>query len=80
MSHDNDFGLRTVFGPDGSMHVEQTVGSMRYDLVTGQTSYVVGSPEGPHTVIRPDGTTAFEQHIAGSGMRYSSDRGLESLF
>lgn len=33
--------IRNVLKPDGTMHIEQQVGNMRYDLTTGQVDTVV---------------------------------------
>ena len=33
--------IRNVLKPDGTAHIEQQVGNMRYDLTTGQVDMVV---------------------------------------
>ena len=33
--------IRNVLKPDGTAHIEQQVGNMRYDLTTGQVDTVV---------------------------------------
>ena len=33
--------IRNVLKPDGTTHIEQQVGNMRYDLTTGQVDTVV---------------------------------------
>ncbi len=70
--------LRNVFGPDGTMHTEQTVGNMRINLNTGTASYTLGSTKvgslgRMQTVVRPDGSIGNEQTIGN--MRYNFDTG-----
>ena len=72
-----DGSYRTVLGPDG-LHMEQELGSMRWDLMTGETSTVLGpSGDGLRTVTRPDGRTVLEQQVGT--MRFSPDRGIETI-
>ncbi len=76
--------LRNVFGSDGTMHTEQTIGNMRYDLTTGAASYTLGSGRvgslgRMQTVVRPDGSIGNEQTIGN--MRYNLDTGsIDYLF
>lgn len=69
--------IRTVLGPDG-MHMEQEFGSLRWDVLTGETSTVIGEPgDGLRVVTRPDGTSVTEQQVGN--MRFSPDRGVETI-
>ncbi len=65
--------LRNVFGSDGTMHTELTVGNMRQDLTTGSISYTFGSTGNTQSVLRPDGTLGCEQTIGN--MRYDFSSG-----
>lgn len=65
-------GMRTVVMPDGSMHVERTVGNLRIDLTTGEQSVVIGAPNTNMTqVIRPNGSVAMETTFGN--LRTSTD-------
>lgn len=58
--------------PDGSMHVERTVGNLRIDLTTGEQSVVIGAPNTNMTqVIRPNGSVAMETTFGN--LRTSTD-------
>lgn len=73
-----DDPIRTVLGPDG-MHMEQEFGSLRWDVLTGETSTVIGEPgDGLRVVTRPDGTSVTGQQVGN--MRFSPDRGVETIF
>ena len=72
-----DNPIRTVIGPDG-MHMEQEFGGMRWDLTTGEASFVIGAPgDGTRMVTRPDGTSVTEQQVGP--IRFSPDRGTETI-
>lgn len=72
-----DNRIRTVLGPDGT-HMEQELGTMRWNLTTGEMSTIIGNPRSSlRTVVRPDGTTALENQIGS--LRFSSDNGAETL-
>lgn len=68
-----DTGLRNVIKPDGSMHLEQQIGTMRFDLATGQMTQLLPSAGTMQSVIRPDGSCGLEQTV--SNMRISLDKG-----
>lgn len=36
--------IRNVLKPDGTVHIEQQVGNMRYDLTTGNIRQNLGKP------------------------------------
>lgn len=72
------FGLRNVFGADGSVHQEQQVGSMRLDLTNGRLSQVMGEPGGIQTVVGPDGSTHLEQVIGTMRINLTSG-GVDTL-
>ena len=66
-------GLRNVIRPDGSVHLEHQVGTMRFDLADGSMTQVLPSAGGLQTVIRPDGSCGMEQTLGN--MRLNLDRG-----
>ena len=71
--------MRWVMKPDGQIHMEQDLGAMRVDLTTGETSTVIGNPNGLHTVWRHDGSTAMEWSMGK--LRFSSDQGgFDTIF
>ena len=73
-----DDPIRTVLGADG-IHMEQEFGSLRWDVSTGETSTIVGAPgDGMRVVTRPGGSSVTEQQLGN--MRYSPDRGIETIF
>ena len=73
-----DSPIRTVLGPDG-MHMEQELGTMRWDVMTGEMSTVFGAPgDGLRMVMRPNGETVTEQQVGN--VRFSPDRGTETIF
>lgn len=55
--------MRYVMKPDGSLHIESEVGSMRFDLTDGTTSTVMGNgvtSNGMHSVFGQDGSVSTE--------------------
>ena len=71
--------MRWLMKADGQMHIEQDLGRMRVDLTTGETSTVIGNPDGPHAVWRQDGSTAMEWRLGK--LRFSSDQsGFDTIF
>lgn len=68
-----DTGFRNVIKPDGSMHLEQQIGTMRFDLATGQMTQLVPSAGTMQNVIRPDGSCGLEQTVGN--MRINLDKG-----
>ena len=51
--------IGNVLKPDGTVHIEQQVGNMRYDLTTGQVETVVPGGGTTNLVFGADG----RQHI-----------------
>ncbi len=68
-----DTGFRSVIRPDGTVHFEQQVGNMRFDLSDGSMTQVLGSFGDMQSVVRPNGSIGLEQ-TAGN-MRFSLDQG-----
>lgn len=52
--------IRNVLKPDGTAHIEQQVGNMRYDLTTGQVDTVVPGAGDPNLVFGADGRPHVE--------------------
>ncbi len=52
--------IRNVLKPDGTVHIEQQVGNMRYDLTTGQVDTVVPGAGDPNLVFGADGRPHVE--------------------
>ena len=52
--------IRNVLKPDGTVHIEQQVGNMRYDLTTGQVDTVVPGADDPNLVFGADGPPHVE--------------------
>lgn len=64
--------MRYVMKPDGSMHMESDVGTMRFDLTNGSMSTVLGNgvtSNGMHSVFGQDGSVGTERR-SGS-MRFT---------
>ena len=55
--------LRNVFSQDGSIHLEQQIGTLRTDLTTGESSTVLGQPGSVQTVIGQNGQTHVEKQV-----------------
>lgn len=74
-----DTGFRSVIGSDGATHLEHQIGTMRFDLATGQMTQVLPSPGGIHiqSVIRPNGSFGLEQTVGN--MRFNIDQGSYDL-
>lgn len=72
-----DTGFRSVIGSDGAMHLEHQVGTMRFDLASGQMTQVLPSPSGMRSVIRPNGSFGLEQTIGN--MRFNIEQGNYDL-
>lgn len=51
--------IRNVLKPDGTVHIEQQVANMRYDLTTGQVETVVPGAGATNLVFGADG----RQHV-----------------
>lgn len=47
--------IGNVLKPDGTVHIEQQVGNMRYDLTTGQVETVVPAAGATNLVFGADG-------------------------
>ena len=47
--------IRNVLKPDGTAHIEQQAGNMRYDLTTGQVETVVPAAGATNLVFGADG-------------------------
>lgn len=47
--------IGNVLEPDGTVHIEQQVGNMRYDLTTGQVETVVPAAGATNLVFGADG-------------------------
>lgn len=47
--------IRNVLKPDGTVHIEQQVANMRYDLTTGQVETVVPGAGATNLVFGADG-------------------------
>lgn len=55
--------MRYVMKPDGSMHMESDVGTMRFDLTDGSVSNLLGNgvtSNGMHSVFGQDGSASTE--------------------
>lgn len=55
--------MRYVMKPDGSMHMESDVGTMRFDLTDGSVSTVLGNgvtSNGIHSVFSQDSSASTE--------------------
>ena len=72
-----DTGFRSVIGSDGAMHLEHQVGTMRFDLASGQMTQVLPSPSCMRSVIRPNGSFGLEQTIGT--MRFNIEQGNYDL-
>lgn len=72
-----DTGFRSVIGSDGATHLEHQVGTMRFDLATGQMTQVLPLPSGMRSVIRPDGSFGLEQTVGN--MRFNIEQGNYDL-
>lgn len=66
------FRFRNVLKPDGRIHMEQEIGSMRFDLTDGALTQKVGRSDPIQPVIRPDGSYGMEQTVGT--MRFNLDR------
>lgn len=73
------FSFRNVFKSDGSVHQEQRVGNMRFDLTTGKTSTVFGKSGGIQTVIGPDGQTHIEHQMGNTRFDITNGK-MDHLF
>ncbi|HJA29784.1 MAG TPA: hypothetical protein IAA15_09510 [Candidatus Olsenella pullicola] len=72
-----DTGFRSVIGSDGAMHLEHQVGTIRFDLASGQMTQVLPSPSGMRSVIRSNGSFGLEQTIGN--MRFNIEQGSYDL-
>ena len=72
-----DTGFRSVIGSDGAMHLEHQVGTIRFDLASGQMTQVLPSPSGMRSVIRSNGSFGLEQTVGN--MRFNIDQGSYDL-
>ena len=71
-------GFRSVIGSDGSMHLENQVGSLRYDLSDGSVDQILSSSGGFTSVIKNNGSVNLE-HTIGN-MRFTLGKsGFEQL-
>ena len=52
--------IGNVLKPDGTMHIEQQVGNMRYDLTAGQVETVVPGAGATNLVFGADGRPHVE--------------------
>lgn len=70
--------IRNVLKPDGTVHIEQQVANMRYDLTTGQVETVVPGAGATNLVFGADG----RQHVeltTGSIRRNLGRPGFDTL-
>lgn len=71
--------FRNVMRSDGSMHLEQQMGTMRFDLSNGGMTQILSSVGNIQTVVRPDGSCGTEQTFGN--LRFNLDRGeFDQLF
>lgn len=70
--HGNN-GFQTVMGSDGRIHMEQRIGNMRVDLMTGKRAWELNRSGGMQTVMHDDGRLGMEQQIGN--MRVDTMRG-----
>lgn len=52
--------IRNVLKPDGTVHIEQQVGNMRYDLTTGQVETEVPGAGATNLIFGVDGRLHVE--------------------
>ena len=57
--------IGNVLKPDGTVHIEQQVGNMRYDLTTGQVDTVVPGAGATNPVFGADGRPRAEPTTGG---------------
>lgn len=70
--------IRNVLRPDGTVHIEQQVGNMRYDLTTGQVETVVPGAGATNLVLGADGRQHVE--LATGNIRQNLGRpGFDTL-
>lgn len=66
--------IRSVYGADGRLHIENENGNIRFDSTTGQFTRLLGKPgTSGRLVQRPDGSIGFEKRFGN--FRYSADNG-----
>lgn len=56
-------GIQTVMGSDGRIHMEQRIGNMRVDMMTGKRTWELNHAGGMQTVMHDDGRIGLEQRI-----------------
>ena len=56
-------GFRSVIGSDGSMHLENQVGSLRYNLSNGSVDQILASSGNLTSVIKNNGSVDLEHTI-----------------
>lgn len=70
--------IGNVLKPDGTVHIEQQVGNMRYDLTTGQVETVVPGGGTTNLVFGADGRQHIE--LATGNIRQNLGRpGFDTL-
>lgn len=70
--------IRNVLKPDGTAHIEQQVGNMRYDLTTRQVDTVVSGAGATNLVFGADGRPHVE--LTTGSIRQDLGRpGLDTL-
>lgn len=70
--------LQSVFGSDGQIHLENQVGSQRFDLTTGEVKTVIPTAENMSAVFGKDGV---ETEIQVGQMRQTPGKpGFDWLF
>lgn len=70
--------IGNVLKPDGTVHIEQQVGNMRYDLTTGQVETVVPGGGTTNLVFGTDGRQHIE--LATGNIRQNLGRpGFDTL-
>ena len=70
--------IGNVLKPDGTVHIEQQVGNMRYDFTTGQVDTVVPGAGATNLVFGVDGRPRVE--LTTGGIRQDLGRpGFDTL-
>ena len=71
-------GFRSAIASNGSMHLENQVGSLRYNLGNGSVDHILASSGNLTSVIKGDGSVDLE-HTIGN-MRFTlGKQGFEQL-
>lgn len=69
--------LHPVIKPDGSMHFEQQIGNMRYDITSGEMKQVISSCGNMRTVV---GTNGIQNELQFGNLRQTmGNSGFDTL-